>query len=59
VIARGEVTYRGRIDDRYVDLGKKREAPSQRDLRAALDAALAGRAVLTSRTKAIGCLIPD
>lgn len=56
----GELLYRGRIDDRYVDFGKKREAPSAagRDLRAALDAVIAGRDVPNPRTKAIGCFIP-
>jgi hypothetical protein len=54
-----EIVYRGRIDDRYVDFGKKRTNPSQRDLRDVLDAILAGRAVPVARTKAIGCFIPD
>lgn len=51
--------YLGRIDDRYIDFGKKRFEPSQRDLRAALDATLAGRRVPNPTTKAIGCYIPD
>lgn len=55
----GELAYRGRIDDRYVDLGKKRVHPSQRDLREALDAILAGRPVGIARTKAVGCFIPE
>jgi hypothetical protein len=53
------LVYRGRIDDRYVDFGKKRTAPSQRDLREAIDAVIAGRQVAVARTKAIGCFIPD
>src|SRR5205823_6888090 len=36
----GKLIYRGRIDDRYVDFGKKRDAPQQRDLQNALDAIL-------------------
>ena len=55
----GELVYRGRIDDRYVDLGKKRLYPSQRDLRETLDAILAGRPVSVARTKVVGCYIPE
>src|SRR5262245_17714944 len=54
----GAVLYRGRIDDRVTDYGKKRVAPSQRDLREALDAVIAGRAVATPRTAAVGCFMP-
>ena len=53
------LVYRGRIDDRYIDFGKKRFAPTQRDLRAALDAVLEGLDVPCPRTRAIGCFIPD
>lgn len=55
--ANRELRYRGRIDDRYTDFGKKRLEPSQRDLRTALDAVLEGRAVPQPRTRAIGCYI--
>jgi peroxiredoxin len=55
----GTLAYRGRIDDRYPGLGKKRQAPSQRDLRDALSAILAGESVQVSRTEAVGCSIPD
>lgn len=51
--------YRGRIDDRIVDFGKRRENPSRRDLREALDAILAGKPVPHPRTKAIGCFVPE
>lgn len=57
VSARDEILYRGRIDDRYVDFGKRRAEPSQRDLREALDAVLAGQPVLNPRTPAVGCSI--
>jgi hypothetical protein len=39
----GALLYRGRIDDLWSDYGKRRQEPTTRDLRAALDAALAGR----------------
>jgi hypothetical protein len=51
----GKLLYRGRIDDLYTDLGKKRQQPSRRDLKDALDAILAGKPVPVARTKAIGC----
>jgi len=54
----GKVVYRGRIDDWYVDYGKRRGEPTQRDLRNALDAVLRGAAVATPTTKAIGCPLP-
>jgi hypothetical protein len=54
-----ELAYRGRIDDRYVDFGKKRLAPGRQDLRIALDAVLAGERVSVHRTDAVGCFIPD
>ena len=50
----GTIAYRGRIDDRYPGLGKKRQAPTQRDLRDALSAVLAGKPVRVPRTKAVG-----
>jgi hypothetical protein len=53
----GKVRYRGRIDDVYVALGGRRPAPTTRDLRDALDAVLASRAVARTRTEATGCYI--
>ena len=55
----GEVLYRGRIDDRAADFGKRRVQPTRRDLRLALDAILAGQPVPARLTKAIGCYIPE
>jgi hypothetical protein len=59
VLRRGELLYRGRIDDTYVDYGKRRAAPTRRDLHAALTALLEGRPVEAPRTPAIGCFIPE
>jgi hypothetical protein len=53
----GAVRYRGRIDDGWVALGRPRPAPTSHDLREALDALLAGRAVRQPATKAVGCVI--
>ena len=55
----GKVLYRGRIDDRFADLGQRRQKPTTRDLRDALDAVLAGRPVATPFAKAIGCFISN
>jgi hypothetical protein len=55
----GEVLYRGRIDDRVADFGKRRVEPTHRDLRQALDAILAGKPVQARLTKAVGCYIPE
>lgn len=54
----GELRYRGRIDDRMVDFGRQRQAPTREDLRQALDAILAGKPIPEPFTKAIGCAIP-
>jgi thiol-disulfide isomerase/thioredoxin len=54
---KGELLYRGRINDLYTDFGKKRPKATTHDLRNALDAVLAGKPVAVSRTKAIGCYI--
>lgn len=54
---KGDILYRGRIDDLYADLGKRRTQPTRRDLREALTAVLAGTPVATPRTDAVGCPI--
>lgn len=57
--AKGQLLYRGRIDDRAIAPGKHRAEPRQRDLRVALDAALAGKPIRERFTKAIGCYLPE
>ncbi|MCS6976010.1 MAG: redoxin family protein [Gemmatales bacterium] len=52
---RGDLLYRGRIDDRYVDYGQRRSVVRSQDLRDALDAALSGKPVARPRTEVIGC----
>ncbi|WP_422924182.1 redoxin domain-containing protein [Singulisphaera sp. PoT] len=54
-----EVVYCGRIDDRFGKLGRQRPAPSQNDLRDAIDALLAGRTIPNPKVAAIGCPIAD
>jgi peroxiredoxin len=54
----GKVLYLGRIDNRAVDFGVQRARATALDLREALDAVLAGKAVPHPFTKSIGCAIP-
>ena len=55
----GRVVYRGRIDDRHVDLGVDRPSATTRDLADALSAVVAGTPVKQPTTKAVGCYIAD
>ncbi len=57
--AQGNIVYRGRIDDRFVDLGRERPVATTHDLRNALTALLAGTPVTPARTQAVGCYIAD
>ena len=57
--ARDRLVYRGRIDDRFVELGRERSSATQRDLRNALTATLAGKPVSPAQTQAVGCFIAD
>lgn len=59
VVAGERVVYRGRIDDRYVDLGVERPSPTAHDLADALAAVVAGRPVPHPTTQAVGCFIAD
>ena len=53
----GRAVYRGRIDDRFVQIGRERAAANRRDLREALEEVLAGRPVSVAQTPAVGCAI--
>lgn len=55
---RGNVLYRGRIDDRYSLKGQRRGSARSLDLRDALDAVLAGRMPSVAETEAFGCPMP-
>jgi len=52
-----QVLYRGRIDDLYAEIEKKRGTVTQHDLLDALDAIAAGQPVKHKETKAVGCSI--
>jgi hypothetical protein len=53
------LVYRGRIDDRYVDIGIDRQSATTHDLRDAIAATLAGRPVAKPNTPAVGCYLAD
>ncbi|MEM1449546.1 MAG: redoxin family protein [Planctomycetota bacterium] len=53
-----EVLYRGRIDDQYKELGRRRPAPTRRELRDALRSIVAGEPIAVPRTDAVGCTLP-
>ncbi len=57
--AGGRLLYRGRIDDRYFELGKDRPQPTERTLELALDAIVQGRPVAVRETRAVGCFLAD
>jgi len=59
VIVDGKMVYRGRIDDRFVELGVERPKPTVHDLLDALTAVFDGRPVVQPRTQAVGCYIAD
>ena len=59
VFAGGRLVYLGRIDDRYVELGVERAAPTRRDLADALAAVIAGTRIAEAKTQAVGCFIAD
>lgn len=54
-----ELLYRGRIDDRHIELGKDRVKPTTHDLEDALTAAIAGKPVAVKDTRAVGCFLAD
>ena len=53
----GGILYRGRIDDRFPDVGLNWREPQNTELRDALNAILAGQPVPVTRTEAKGCFI--
>lgn len=59
VVVNGKLIYHGRIDDRYVELGVERPAPTSHDLADALTAVLGGKPVARASAPAVGCYIAD
>ena len=54
---RGEIRYRGRIDNFYAALGRPRQAVTSRDLQDALTEVAGGKPVTHPETDPIGCYI--
>lgn len=55
----GRLMYHGRIDDRYVDIGKARPAAQTHDLENAIADVLSGTPVRQPETRAVGCSLAD
>jgi AhpC/TSA family protein len=55
----GRLLYRGRIDDRFVALGRERPEAQRHDLAEALEAVVNHRPVAVAVTPAVGCYIPE
>ena len=53
---KGQVRYRGRIDDQYQP-GTARAKPTRQELRSALQSLVEGKSVEVAKTEAVGCLI--
>jgi hypothetical protein len=51
----GRIAYRGRIDDTFVEIGRRRPQAAQKDLAGAVTAVLHGKPVATPRTEPVGC----
>ena len=57
VLEDGEVAYKGRIDDWYVEFGVARPAPTRRELHDAIQAVLAGKRPKPPAGPPVGCYI--
>lgn len=55
----GRRRYRGRINNRFEELGRHRQVATEHDLRDALDALMAGKEPPRTETKAVGCYLPE
>lgn len=57
--AAGRLVYHGRIDDRWVEIGKARVEAQTHDLEDAIAAVVAGKRVARAETRAVGCRLAD
>jgi hypothetical protein len=55
----GELLYHGRIDNRYIEVGKSMPSPTRHDLEDAVAAALDGRPQPEASAPAVGCYLVD
>ena len=56
---KGNLTYRGRIDDRYSAVGISRATAARHDLQDAIASTVAGKPIRQRLTQAVGCYIAD
>ena len=54
-----QLVYHGRIDNLYEDFGHSRKSATTHELADAIEAAIAGKALSSSTTPAVGCYISD
>lgn len=59
VSPQGETLYSGRIDNRFTELGQRREKASVHDLKNALASVVAGQKIEVPVTQPVGCLLED
>ncbi len=59
VIRKGELIYRGRIDDRFAAFGQDRRQPTRRDLHDVLSQLQQGKSLQFRTEPAVGCYISD
>ncbi len=57
--ASGKLLYHGRIDNRYIEVGKSMPSPTRHDLEDAIAAALDGRPQPEESAPAVGCYLAD
>lgn len=55
----GVLLYRGRIDNRYVDIGVDRQRATRREFEDALTAVVTGQPVAVATAPAVGCFVAD
>ena len=55
----GKLLYHGRIDNRYIELGKAMSSATRHDLQDAISAALDGRPQPETSAPAVGCYLAD
>ena len=58
-LPRGKLVYRGRIDNRYEDLGRSRPIATSHELDDAVGAAIKGKMPTLTATRAVGCSLAD
>lgn len=57
--ADGHLVYHGRIDNWFVDFGRKRSSPTTHELKDAIEAAISGHPAVLPSAHAVGCYIAD